>query len=208
MTLSHGRDRSSSRGRRRASTWNCDRTSRRFGRTDSDIARYQSRVSPEYQATPTAHRGAPGARSHMVTAPRPESRNRRRIRKAATRPTSSSPSRTSRAVVTGNRLSTRGPRGAQASGSGVLAGGAEPGLGAACGSERIRVVAVGLRPAQGLTGPLHVDLLGELGGLGQDGHTPVGDRQEPAVGGHDEVLTGPRAGPHPTPRPPPPRGPG
>src|SRR3712207_9081870 len=51
-TLSAGSARSSAVGRRRAPTWNPARHSRRFGRTDSDRARHQSRVSPEYQATP------------------------------------------------------------------------------------------------------------------------------------------------------------
>ena len=59
--------------------------SRSCGRTESDSPRYQSSMSPPYQATPTDQRGDPTGRSHMVTAPSPESRNRRRSRKAPRR---------------------------------------------------------------------------------------------------------------------------
>src|SRR3712207_7599403 len=58
-TLSAGSARSSAVEGRRASTLNSDRHNRPFGRTDSDKARYQSRGSPEEQATPTAQRGVP-----------------------------------------------------------------------------------------------------------------------------------------------------
>ena len=50
-------------GAARASTRNSERTSRSWGRTESDSARYQSSVSPQYQATPTAQRAEPLGRS-------------------------------------------------------------------------------------------------------------------------------------------------
>ena len=59
---------------------------------------------------------------------------------------------------------------------------------AAGGGEGLGVVALLLGAAQRLAGPLDVDLGGDLGGLGEDGDAPLGDREEAAVGGDDEVL--------------------
>ena len=98
--------------------------------------RYQSSTSPPYQATPTDQRGEPTGRSHMVTAPRPESRKRRRSRKA----TASDDDQHARAGPAGpwsraaggrDRLRSRGA-------SGGLAGRAQPGLGPAGGVEGLR----------------------------------------------------------------------
>src|SRR3712207_4019922 len=80
-TTSSGRETSSAPARRRPCTRNSARHSRCSGRTESDSARYQSSESPPYQATPTDQRGEPVGRSHMVTAPSPVSRKRRRSRK-------------------------------------------------------------------------------------------------------------------------------
>src|SRR3954465_16080517 len=119
-TTSAGSARSSRPGLPRHSPWSSARQSRSCGRTESDSPRYQSSMSPPYQATPTAHRGDRTGRSHMVTAPRPESRNRRRSRNATAITTSATPGRTSRTVVTGVPMPAAGSVVAQTSSPAAL----------------------------------------------------------------------------------------
>src|SRR4029079_14819114 len=74
-------------------------------------------------------------------------------------------------------------------GSDVLPGGTQPPDRTACGRDRLGVV-VALVATARLAGPLDVDVAGELGRLGEDRYAPLGDRQETAAGGDDDVLTG------------------
>src|SRR3712207_9445467 len=63
-------------------------------------------------------------------------------------------------------------------------------------SQGVGVVAGLLGAAQGLAGPLDVDLGGDLGGLGEDRDTAVGDREEAPVRRDDHVLALDRADGH------------
>ena len=149
-TTSEGSARSSRAGDRRDSTPSSARQSRSWGRTDSDRPRYQSSMSPPYQATPTDQRGEPTGRSHMVTAPRPESRNRRRSRKPPRRAPRGRDEHDEQHRGHGRRGPAVGS--AAVGASGALAGCTQPRLGATGGVECLGVVSVVLGAAQRLTG--------------------------------------------------------
>ena len=141
----------------------------RCGRTDRDSPRYQSSMSPPYQATPTDQRGdRTGPQPHgdraeageQEPAAQQEGHDHDRRRSDAEQDQQDRGHGASAAGGSGQRIS---------GGSGVLAGGPQPGLGAAGGVERLRVVATPSARRSASRARCDVDLGGDLRRLGEDG---------------------------------------
>src|SRR3954447_9549098 len=79
--------------------------------------------------------------------------------------------------------------------SGLLARGAQPGQGPVACSQLV-VAALVAGAVQGLAGPGHVDVVGDLGLLGEDRYTVPVDREEPAVDGDPQLLAAVLDDPH------------